>query len=70
MVVLLKSELSDYTAIAIGSGSEDELRVFRAVNRVLKNVPENQFTGDFEPSQALTLLPEKVFGCLPTHASS
>lgn len=68
MIVLVKSELSDYTAMAIGPRSDDEVRAIRAVNRALKTIPVNQFTGDFEPSQALTMLPEKVFGCDPAPA--
>lgn len=65
MVILVKSELSDYTAMAIAPRSDEEIRAIKAVNRALKTIPENQFTGDFEPSQALTTLPEKVFGCQP-----
>lgn len=64
MIVLVKSPLSDYTAMAIGPGSDDELRAIKAVNRALRTIPSSQFTGDFEPSQALTTLPEKVFGCV------
>jgi hypothetical protein len=62
MIVLLKSDLSDYTAMAIGRGSENEVRARKAINRAIKTVPENQLTGDFEPSQALTRLPQKVLG--------
>lgn len=62
-IVLVKSALGDYTALAIGDASEVERRALAAINRALRSIPENQFTGDFEPSQALTRLPEKVFGC-------
>lgn len=65
VIALVKSDLGDYTAMAIGTKSEDECRAVRAINRALRTIPENQLTGDFEPSQALTSLPEKVFGCVP-----
>lgn len=63
MIVLVKSVVSDYTAIAIGPRSDDEIRAIKAVNRAIKTIPERQITGDFEPSQALTLLTEKALGC-------
>jgi hypothetical protein len=69
VIVLVKSDLGDYTAMAIGSKSEEENRAVRSINRAMKSVPESQLTGDFEPSQALTRLPEKVFGCAPAAVS-
>lgn len=59
MIVLCKSDaLGDYTAMAVRTG-----KAVRAINRALKTIPNNQLTGDFEPSQALTRLSAKVFGC-------
>lgn len=63
IIVLRKSALEDYVAMAIGSQSNVERRVTQAVGLAMLSIPDNQLTGDFEPSQALTRLPEKVFGC-------
>ena len=63
MIVLVKGALTDYTAMAIGRESANEVRARRAVNRALQTIPDRQLTSDFEPSQALTRLTEKVFGC-------
>lgn len=63
MIVLYKSEMHDYTAVALSRRQPEESWAMKAVNRAIRTVPENQLTGDFEPSQALTRLTEKVFGC-------
>lgn len=65
MIVLFRGEMQDYTAVAIGRQSENEIRAIKAVNRAIKTIPDNQLTGDFEPSQSLTRLTDKVFGCEP-----
>ena len=63
MIVLLKGPIGDYTAAAISHRSIEENRAIMAVNKAIREIPDNQLTGDFEPSQALTRLTEKVFGC-------
>lgn len=63
MIVLFRGEMQDYTAAAIGRQSDDERRAVNAVNRAIRTIPDNQLTGDFEPSQSLTRLTDKVFGC-------
>lgn len=63
MIVLVRSVLGDYTAMAVAPRSEDEMRVIGAFKRALKTIPDSQLTGDFEPSQALAALTDKVFGC-------
>lgn len=65
MVVLYKSEMQDYAAVALNPRQYEQLRAMKAVNRAIRTIPDGQLTSDFEPSQALTRLTEKVFGCSP-----
>lgn len=63
MIVLYKSPLDDYAAVALNAGFESDCRAIMAVRKAVKHVSEDQITSDFEPSQALTRLASKVFGC-------
>lgn len=63
MIVLVKSAIGDYAATALGSDSNAERRAVKVVGLAMEAIPENQLTSDFEPSQALTRLTDKVFGC-------
>lgn len=61
MIVLFGRQLGSYTAVALTYTNES--RAIKAVERTMRDIPENQITDDFEPSQALTRLSAKVFGC-------
>jgi len=61
-IVLYANPLGSYTAIAVGNKRESEIRLSKAVKRAVREIHEYQITDDFEPSQALTRLTNKVFG--------
>lgn len=61
-IVMFKSELGSYTAVSLNNRRQEDREFHRALTRAMRNIPENQITDDFTPSQSLTRLAAKVFG--------
>jgi hypothetical protein len=62
-ILLFGNSLGSYTAIALSRKTKSEQRVVTAAHRAMRDIPESQITDDFLPSQSLTRLASKVFGC-------
>jgi hypothetical protein len=61
-IVMFSNGLGSYTAVALSRKTDNERRAIKSTAKAMKDIPENQITDDFEPSQALKRLTDKVFG--------